>query len=159
MTYCIRGLAPEPFIPLFALDDAVLAARGARRVVADADRGYPCRVSLEDAAAGETLLLLNHVSNDTHGPYRAAHAIFVREKIVEAAAYVGRTPPAFDWRTLSLRSFTAQGEMIDARLAAPAEHDSAIRELLADPAVDHIDAHNAARGCFAARIERYRRAA
>ena len=158
MTYCIRGLSPEQFTPLFALDDAALAAQGARRIVADADRGYPCRISLEDAAAGETLILLNHISNDANGPYRAAHAIFVRER-AEAAAYVGRTPPVFDWRTLSLRSFTAEGEMIDARLAAPAEHDSAIRELLADPAVDHIDAHNAARGCFAARIERYRRAA
>jgi hypothetical protein len=157
MTYCIRGLEPEQFIPLFELDDAALAAQGARRIVADAERGYPCRVSLEDAKAGETLILLNHVSNDTHGPYRAAHAIFVREEAAEAAAYVGATPPAFAWRTLSLRSFTSQGEMIDARLAGPEEHDSAIRELLAEPAADHIDAHNAARGCFAARIERYRR--
>lgn len=157
MTYCIRGLAPDRFTPLFALGDAALAAQGARRIVADADRGYPCRVSLEDAKAGETLILLNHVSNDAHGPYRAAHAIFVREGIAEAAAYVGATPPVFALRTLSLRSFTSQGEMIDARLAAPAEHDSAIRELLANPAVGHVDAHNAARGCFAARIERYRR--
>lgn len=159
MTYCIRGLSPEQFTSFFALDDAALAARGARRIIADADRGYPCRVSLEDARAGETLILLNHVSNDVQGPYRAVHAIFVGEGAREAAAYVDRTPPAFAGRTLSLRSFTAQGEMIDAQLAAPAEHDSAIRELLADPATDHIDAHNAARGCFAARIERYRRAA
>ena len=39
-------------------------------------------------------------------------------------------------------------------LAQPGEADAAIRELLADPAIDHIDAHNATRGCFAARIER-----
>ena len=44
--------------------------------------------------------------------------------------------------------------MVDAALAQPGEADPAIRKLLANPAADHIDAHNAIRGCFAARIER-----
>ena len=44
--------------------------------------------------------------------------------------------------------------MTDAALAQPGEADAAIRRLLADHQVDHIDAHNATRGCFAARIER-----
>jgi hypothetical protein len=44
--------------------------------------------------------------------------------------------------------------MIDAALAQPGEADVAIRRLLASELVDHIDAHNATRGCFAARIER-----
>src|SRR3546814_6946529 len=58
MTYAITGLSPEPFAPLFEMSDAELAARGARRVTADADRGFPCRISLEDARAGEELILL-----------------------------------------------------------------------------------------------------
>ncbi|MGZ3235373.1 MAG: DUF1203 domain-containing protein [Croceibacterium sp.] len=29
-----------------------------------------------------------------------------------------------------------------------------MRDLLSDPRVDHIDAHNAGHGCFSARIER-----
>ena len=41
-----------------------------------------------------------------------------------------------------------------ARLAGPGEVDSAIRDLFADAAIAYIDAHNAAHGCFAARIER-----
>ncbi len=44
--------------------------------------------------------------------------------------------------------------MIDAALAQPGEADPSHPPLLADPAVDHIDAHNAIRGCFAARVER-----
>ena len=44
--------------------------------------------------------------------------------------------------------------MVDARLAQPGEADMAVRELLENAAVDHIDAYNAMRGCFAARIER-----
>lgn len=153
MSYCIRGLSPEPFMPLFGLDDEALAANGARRVVADADSGFPCRVSLEEASAGETLILLNFVSNE-HGPYRTAHAIFVREGAVQPEPFVGRTPPVFAGRTLSLRGFTAAGELVAAAIAGPDAHERTIRELLDNPEVDHIDAHNAARGCFAARIER-----
>jgi hypothetical protein len=44
--------------------------------------------------------------------------------------------------------------MVDAALAQPGEADAVIRSLLANELVDHIDAHNATRGCFSARIER-----
>jgi hypothetical protein len=44
--------------------------------------------------------------------------------------------------------------MQDAALAQPGEADAAIRGLLANEAIDHIDAHNAIRGCFAARVDR-----
>lgn len=159
MTYLIKGLSRARFEPLFALDDTELAARGARRVVADTDFGLPCRVSLEDAAAGETLILLNHVSHDVDGPYHATHAILVRENAQDAAPLVDRTPPVFDRRTLSLRAFDAHGDLVASRVAGPGEHDRAIRELLSDAQVDHIDAHNAGHGCFSARIERYREAA
>ena len=156
MTYAITGLAPDGFAPLFALSDAELAARGVRRIVADADRGYPCRVSLEDARAGERLLLVNHASNAVDGPYRSAFAIFVRER-ADQARYVDALPPVFESRPLSLRGYDAAGDLVAARLSPAGDgHDGAIRELLADPQVDHIDAHNAAHGCFAARIDRYR---
>ena len=48
MSFVIHGLSPDTFRPLFALDDGALAARNIRRVVADADRGFPCRVTMED---------------------------------------------------------------------------------------------------------------
>lgn len=159
MTYSISGLPLADFAPLFALGDAELAARGARRVIADADRGYPCRVSLLDARRGERLILLNHVSNAGDGPFRTTHAIYVREAAEEAARHVGRTPPVFAGRTLSLRAFDAAGDLTGGCLASPEEHDRAIRGLFEDARVDHIDAHNAAYGCFAARIERCKEAA
>ena len=86
MTYSIRGLSPEIFAPLFALDDAGLAAIRARRVTATSDRGFPCRVSLDDAKAGEELILIHHISHDVETPYRSGYAIYVRPD-VEAAAY------------------------------------------------------------------------
>ncbi|MBB5705375.1 DUF1203 domain-containing protein [Sphingopyxis panaciterrulae] len=153
MTYAITGLDPEPFAPLFAMSDAELAARSACRVTANADRGFPCRISLEDARAGEELILLHHVSHDVATPYRSAYAIYVRQGVA-AATWRDELPPVFAGRTLALRAFGADGMLRTARLAGPGEVDGAIRDLFADPATAYIHAHNAAYGCFAARIER-----
>ncbi len=153
MTYRIAGLDPAFFAPLWALDDDALAKRGARRLTADTDRGFPCRIALEDARAGDTLLLMHHVHHDVEGPYRSAFAIFVREG-AERAVYGDECPPCFAGRTLSLRGFDRDEALADARLAPPGEADRAIRRLLADPRIAYINVHNAAAGCFAARIER-----
>ena len=154
MTYRIEGLDPARFAFLVGLSDEALAAKGAVRMTADASPGYPCRISLDDVAVGETLLLLNHVSHDGDTPYRASHAIFIGEQSAVAACFRDEVPPALERRILSLRAFDHGGMMRDAALAQPGEGDAAIRRLFADPDVDHIDAHNATRGCFAARIER-----
>ena len=111
MTYAITGLAPDGFAPLFGLSDAELAARGVRRIVAEADGGYPCRVSLEDASAGERLLLVNHASNAVDGPYRSAFAIFVREQ-ADQARDVDALPPVYESRPLSLRGYDAAGDLV-----------------------------------------------
>ena len=155
MAYRIAGLAPETFAPLFDLDDATLMARGARRVTALADRGYPCRVSLEDARAGEELILLHHVSHDVATPYRSAYAIYVRACAGAAAEYVDRAPPVFAGRPLGLRGFDGEGNLLDAKLALPGEAEPAILALFADPRIAYIHAHNEAHGCFAARIDRH----
>ena len=153
MTYWIRGLDPDRFAPLFDMDDGELAALDARRVTATADRGFPCRISLEDANVGEELILLHYTSHDVATPYRSAYAIYVRPGVV-AAAYRDTTPPVFEGRPLALRAFDADGMLRTARLAGPGEADRIIRDLFADDAIAYIDAHNAAHGCFAARIER-----
>ncbi len=153
MTYMISGLTPDLFAPLFAMDDAALAANNARRVTAVADRGFPCRISLEDAEAGEELILLHHVSHDVETPYRSAYAIYVRAN-VEAATWRDAVPPVFEGRPIALRAFGADGMLRTATIAAPGEADGAIRDLFADDAIAYIDAHNAAHGCFAARVQR-----
>jgi len=152
MAYRIEGLAPEPFAALFAMSDAELAARNARRAVADGP-GYPCRVSLEEAEPGEALLLVNHVSHDAPTPFRTAHAIYVRKQ-ARRGAYADVVPPLLGTRTLGLRGFDSEGMLRGALLALPGEADARIRELFERPEVAEIHAHNAALGCFLARIER-----
>ena len=154
MAYVMEGLAPEAFEPLFAMSDEALAERRARRVTADSPTAFPCRVSLQDAAPGEELVLVNHVSNDVPTPFRTAYAIYVRRG-AEPARYVDETPVYLERRTLGLRGFDSEGMLRGGLLAMPGEADSKIRELFERPEVATIHAHNAAVGCFLARIERH----
>jgi hypothetical protein len=153
MTYVVRGLDPAPYRPLFGLTDDKLAEQGIVRMMVEGT-GYPCRVSLTDRAIGEKVLLLNHVSHEVANPYRASHAIFVTEGEDQAAEYVDQVPPVFGPRVLSLRGFDSDGMMVDAILSQPGEADTGIRRLFGNPAIATIHAHNATRGCFAAKIER-----
>lgn len=152
MAYKIEGLAPEPFEPLFAMSEEALAERNARRAVADGP-GFPCRITLAEAEVGEALILVNHVSQDAPTPFRASQAIYVR-KADAPACLIDEVPPIFGTRTLGLRAFDAQGMLRGALLALPGEADAKIRELLERPEIESIHAHNAALGCFLARIER-----
>lgn len=154
MTYAIRGLSPDKFDQYRGLDESALASLSARRVTATSKPGFPCRVSLEDAEQGEKLILLHHVSHDVSTPYRSAYAIYVRETAAEAACYRDTLPPVFANRPLAMRAFSSEGMLTTARLALPGQAEAAILELLADDAIDYLDVHNAAHGCFAARVER-----
>jgi len=155
MTYMIRGLDPADFKPLFAMADGELAERRVVRVTADSDHGFPCRVSLEDATSGEELVLTHHTSHDVDTPFRHSYAIYVRKEADQAAEYIDRCPPVFEGRPIALRCFSGEGMLIGAQLALPGSADEAIREALSALDVAYIDAHNAAHGCFAARITRY----
>jgi len=154
MTYRIEGLSPDRFSGLIGATDAVLADRGARRVVADSPTGFPCRISLEDAAPGASLILLNFVSHDVETPFRTSYAIFVREDAERPASFEDELAPVLRTRTLGLRGFDADGMLRGALLAMPGEADAKIRELFEAPEIATIHAHNAAHGCFLARIER-----
>lgn len=154
MSYRITGLDREPFAALFDMNDAALAEQGAVRVTAGADKGWPCRISLEDAKAGEELILLNHVSHDVATPYRSAYAIYLRQGAGEAAEYVDATPPVFEGRPMAFRAFDADGMLRNAALALPGQGDMKIRELFASDEIVYIHAHNAAHGCFSAKVER-----
>ena len=73
------GLDPEQFGQLFDLSDSDLKARNIRRVRADADFGFPCRICLEDAQPGDELLLLPFQHQPAASPYQASWPIFVRK--------------------------------------------------------------------------------
>src|SRR5581483_6788056 len=84
MSFRVSGLSVAEFAPLFGLPETELAIRGIARHTADVSPGFPCRVSLEDAEPGETLLLLNYEHLSVASPYRSRYAIYVRENAREA---------------------------------------------------------------------------
>ena len=155
MAYVIRGLDPASFAPLFGLSDAALAERAIVRRVADARPGFPCRITLEDADPGETLLLLNYKHLPVSSPYRASHAIYVREGAREAAEYVDAVPEQLSRRLLSVRAFDGAGMMVEADVIDGGALDRLARDWLGRPDVAYLHAHNAKPGCFAARIDRH----
>lgn len=154
MNFRVTGLPLSPFAPLFSLSDRELAARDALRVVSDGRSGYPCRVSLQDAASGESLILMNYEHLSVASPYRSRHAIYVREAATEAALDVNEVPALFRSRLLSLRAFDDQGMMQAADIVPGTAIENLIDEMLADTAVEYVHVHYAKPGCYAARVDR-----
>ena len=154
MDFRIIALPAATFAPLYGLHDANLAARGVRRVVADRQPGFPCRVSLADAAPGESLLLLNYEHLPQPGPYRSSHAIFVREHAVEAKPAVNEIPDVLARRLLSVRAFDADGMMLDADVSEGKAVAPLIGRYLDDARVAFVHLHNAKPGCYAAQAVR-----
>jgi hypothetical protein len=154
-SYVVSGLPLEPFRPLFGLSEEALAEHGAIRYAVDAPIGFPCRVTLEDAQPGETVLLLNYEHQPADTPYRSRHAIFVSERAVETRRAVDEIPGALAVRkALSIRAYDEAGMMLDAEIASGDALEPVIERLLAAPGVAYLHAHNAGRGCYAARIDR-----
>jgi len=154
MSFRITGLSPQPFRHLFGLSDEELAKHGARRYVADTKPGYPDRIEVRDAETGEKLILLNYIHQPADNPYRASHAIFVREGAETAFDRTNEIPDALRSRQISLRAFDADDLMVDADVVDGRDMESVIERFFADPHIAYIQAHYAKRGCYAARIDR-----
>jgi len=154
MSFRIRGLSPAPFLPYFGLPAAELATLGIVRYIVDSQPGYPDRIELRDAAIGDTVLLLNHVCQDADTPYRASHAIFIREGATQQYDAVDQVPASLRIRLLSLRAYDEHGMMLDADVVEGNAIESVIARLFSQPDISYIHVHNARRGCYAGRIDR-----
>jgi hypothetical protein len=154
MKYVVSGLESASFVQLSGLGDDALHAASARRVMADAKPGFPCRVSLEDAEVGETLILLPFAHHEADTPYSASGPIFIREVALERACIFDKLPEQLCIRLLSIRAYDAQGDMVDADVVEGAAADPVVRRLLERPEVAFLHVHFARRGRYAARIER-----
>ncbi len=154
MNFRITGLAPDPFRRFFGLPDAELAALGIKRYRVDSQPGFPDRIEMKDADIGQSVLLLNHVSQPAHSPYRACHGIFIREGATQAYDAVNQVPEVMRIRLLSLRAFSEEGMMLDGEVVEGQLVEPVIERMLADPAVGYLHVHNAKRGCYSGRIDR-----
>jgi len=154
MAFRITGLAPEAFQSLYGLPDQDLASFGVKRYIVDSNPGFPDRIEMKDAEPGQSVLLLNHVCQPAKTPYRASHAIFIREWATQAYDAVDQVPESMRIRLLSLRAFNDDGMMLDADVADGMVMEPVVTRMFANPEVSYIHVHNAKQGCYSGRIDR-----
>ena len=155
MRFRIRGLDAEAFRPLFSLSEKQLRARSIHTHFADESQpGFPCRVRLGHAVAGERLLLLNYVHQPAASPYHSGHAIYVAENSVATFDEVDVIPAPIRQRLLSIRAFSASHMMVDADVTEGTHAEELMDRLLANRDVQYLHIHYAKRGCYAARADR-----
>ncbi len=150
----VVALPDMKFQRYFEMSDEQLRKHNARRLAVDKKPGFPCRVSLEDAEVGETVILLNYDHHEAASPYAAAGPIFVRESAETAQLKMNEIPEMIRHRQLSLRAYDASGYMRSAVVLPGAELSGKIREYFTDGNIAYLQVHNAGPGCFNCQIDR-----
>ena len=154
MSFQIHALAAEPFAKYFSYTNEQLAACGAQLHTVTESPGTPCRVSLADAQVGETVVLLNYEHQPYNTPYRATHAIFVRQGGGQAMPATNDVPDVLSSRLLSIRGFDETHNMRVADVVDGVELGAALDEMFGTQDVAYIHIHNAKQGCYAAHATR-----
>lgn len=150
----LSGLPASVFSHLGGLDDQALAARGIRRVIADSNPGYPCRVSLVDAEVGEALYLLSHTHHAVDSPYRASGPVFVRVGARTATLAPGEVPLCVTSRLMSARAYDTDHMMVAAQVIEGARVAQTLESLFDRPEILYVQLHNAGPGCFSCEARR-----
>lgn len=142
------GLEHTQFDALFEKSEGELRSQGIVRRVATAQPGYPCRISLEDAAIGEEVLLLPHWHHRVDSPYRALGPIYIRRDVTQAVLSPGVVPAYVASRLMSLRAYDRDHMMVAADVCAGTGVSDHLIDMFGDPVVSYIHLHNAKQGCF-----------
>lgn len=154
MTFQVHALDETQFQKFFTMSAQDLAAQNACLEVVKEYPGTPCRVSLDDAKVGETVLLVNYTHQDGSSPYKSSHAIFVRKDVKTENPQPATIPRVLSSRLMSVRGFDQKHMMVQADVVDGTELQVTIEAFFADPDVDYIHLHNAKQGCFAAKVTR-----
>lgn len=155
MTYQFHSLDPAAFTSLAALNDAELAERHiVVSTVQPGDRA-PCRLTLENTPAGETVLLVNHTHQPTPSPYGARGPIFIRKAALGGQPVVTATLPAMlVGRQMSVRAYDAAGMIVDGAVVEAIDLKPHLDALFRRADVDEVHLHFPGRGCYAAKAVR-----
>ncbi|TWI69272.1 uncharacterized protein DUF1203 [Pseudoduganella lurida] len=154
MHFRLSGLSPHQFESFFGMSDAALAQLGVRRQVVDRSPGFPDRVTLQDVAVGQTVLLLNYVHQPAATPYRASHAIFVQEGAARRFEAIDEVPESLRIRLLSVRAYDTEGMLRDGDVVDGRHIESVITRMFQDAGIAYLHVHHARHGCYACRVDR-----
>ncbi len=154
MSFRITGLPAATGAHLIGLPDSELSKHDAVRMTATAVPGFPCRVTLKDAAIGETLILMPYTHQPADGPYHASGPIFVREAARDPYDRVDEIPEQLRSRPLSVRAYDTNHMMQDADVVDGLKVEEAIGRFFSNPGTTYLHVHFAKRGCFACKVTR-----
>jgi len=154
MDFQIHGLALDQFRHLFAMSNDDLAKHHILRSTVTESNGTPCRVSLQDAALGETVLLFNYEHQSENTPFRSSYAIYVRENAEPIQLTANEVPELLRRRLLSVRAFGYNHMLRKADVVPGSDVEVLIEAFLDDPEIAYLHLHNAREGCYHAKVTR-----
>jgi Protein of unknown function (DUF1203) len=154
MSFRLSGLPAAPFRSLFLLREDELQQQGMERRVTEIGCDYPCRVSLEVASPGETVILLPYDHQPAHSPYRSTGPIFVREAASETFDFKNRIPNQMRPRLMSVRAYDERDYIVTADVSPGIELENLIERLFERRDVAYLHVHHARWGCYVCRIDR-----
>ncbi|MBA3369235.1 MAG: DUF1203 domain-containing protein [Geodermatophilaceae bacterium] len=138
-------------VPTAILDDVRASRRDASGNVpaqVQASGGEPLRCCLRNALVSEELILFGYEPPLPASPYREVGAIFAHAEPCAGPVSVDAYPSDWRGRSQVLRAYDERGWIHAAKLHDGEQPETALADLLADPAVVQIHSRNLAHGCF-----------
>jgi len=144
----IKALDHKLFEQYFIMTKEELYSYGAYLFKADKTPCYPCRVSLQDAEIGETVLAIPYEHHSVQGPYRSSGPIFVRKGAKTSKLEANEIPKMLRHRLLSVRGYNSESLMVEGDTVVGDEVETVLKKQFQNGAVKYIHVHNAGPGCF-----------
>jgi len=123
----VKALDHNLFAKYFAMSSAELESCGAYLFVADKNPFYPCRVSLQDAKIGETVLAIRYEHHPVKGPYGSTGPIFIRKGVKTVRPETNEVPAMLRHRLLSVRGYNSESLMIEGDAVAGEELETVVK--------------------------------
>jgi hypothetical protein len=126
-----------------------------RPTVVEKDASVPCRVCLEDARIGESVLLFSYGPFDKPAPHQTLGPVYVHATPCTPFRPSARLPEVLRHRLVAFRAYNEEGtELVECDVVEGAALEARIEKVLENPRVHRINVHFARAGCFACSIER-----
>jgi len=154
VNFNIRGLDHNLFSKYFSMSGAELEKIGAYLFMADKNPCYPCRVSLQDAEVGETVLAIMYEHHSVQSPYKSTGPIFIRKEVETATLGINVIPKMLMHRLLSIRGYSSEALMVEAEIVEGSGLETILEKQFRNDAVHYIHIHNAGPGCFNCKVNK-----
>jgi len=154
INFKVKAIEYKNVSHLFKLTDEELSKLAAARIVVDEKPGFPCRISLQEANIGETIIALSYSHHNVNSPYKSSGPIFIRADVTTAQPETNEIPAILTHRLLSIRAYDCDHMMINATITQGEELKKAIQSFFANESILYLHIHNANPGCFNCHVER-----